>query len=138
MSKLIGLALFVSVFMAGGSAMAQSSIAPGQTISGRLERGDRLTTGFAAGSFYDCYRVAARPGQTVKVTATSGDAVILALGASSESCPHRLSNAEVSAIAPREVVQTIGPAGDYWVVVMGQDEGAAASYSLRMTVVGRP
>lgn len=119
-------------------AMAQNSIAPGQAVSGRLERGDRVTTGWAGGSFYDCFRVAARPGQTVQVRETTNGALILAIGTSETACPERVSNAEVSAIPPREVVQTIGDSGDYWVIVMTQQPEVTAPYTLRMTATGAP
>lgn len=61
-AALAGLAL-------AGAVQAQSAIGPGQTIEGRLSADDPVLDD---GSHYDCYRLAAAPGQTVDILMRSG------------------------------------------------------------------
>lgn len=127
--------LAILALLAAVPLPAQTPITPGQTVSGRLEEGDRRMEG----SYYDAYVVRGQPGERVLVRMHSEDldAYLVSGREGADGWSEESSNDDAGGSTDARVIAFLGDDGTVELRAAG-GEDEVGRYTLRVTLLGTP
>jgi hypothetical protein len=127
----------LAALAAAAPLAAQTPIAPGQTVTGRLEEGDRQ---MEDGSYYDAYVIRGRPGERVIVRMMSDDFdTYLHWGYEEDGeWVDEDENDDSGDGTDSRLVLQLDDDGAYELRAAGFDEGEEGAYELRVSPAGEP
>jgi hypothetical protein len=128
----------LAALLAAAPVAAQTPIAPGQTVTGTLEDGDRQ---MEDGEYYDAYVIRGRPGDRVVVRMTSDDFdTYLHWGYEDEDGDwvEADENDDAGDGTNSRLVVQLDDDGEYELRAAGFDEDAEGAYELRVSPTSAP
>jgi hypothetical protein len=128
----------LAALIAAAPVAAQTPIAPGQTVTGTLEEGDRQ---MEDGAYYDPYVIRGRPGDRVVVRMTSGDFdTYLHWGYEDEDGDwvDEEENDDAGDGTDSRLVVRLDDEGEYELRAAGFDEDEEGAYELRLSPAAEP
>jgi hypothetical protein len=125
-----GFLLLIASLTAAPLAAQPTSVAPGQTVAGRLEPGDaRLEDG----QFYDAYVIRGRPGDRVVVRMRSPDVGTHLQWVRDGAWEHYSSEPIIGESSYLRMLVTLGPEGAHELRAATRDPGEQGAYELQLT-----
>jgi 3'-phosphoadenosine 5'-phosphosulfate sulfotransferase len=131
------LALAVAAALAAVPLTAQTTIGVGETVTGRLEEGDRQ---MEDGAYYDAYVIRGRPGETLVVRMTSEDFdTYLGWGrGSGDDWEEEAENDDSGDGTNSRLVVRLTDEGDYELRAAAFEEDQEGEYELRVVALSAP